>query len=875
VAEVRRQLDAIRQPAQAKKPTDSPEPGPVLYRERRAQVLALRAKVEALAGDLVTAGQASAAWLAVRDTLRVQVRRALRPLSPQLAIESEPTAIRNALLAAVDTALQGAAPRKVTPSPPLDLGPSPELEPERPMEAWRELSLVLATLRTLRTELRLEASQGERLWRWEVERRAADAATQARERLRGMVTGLAEGLSAASSPEAVEERIRRETTLALEPLDRCPWSAGKEAPDAGVIRAMVEGLRPPPRLYVDEWADRYRQLTSTSAGQPGQWRTARAPYLREPMRRLSAYDPARTVVVMKGSQLGFTEVILNWIGCLIHLDPMPVMVVTPSLPVALKWSKQRLAPMVAATPELAQRVAKPRGKEETSSLLEKQFPGGMLFMVGANSASSLRSMPIAYIAFDEVDGYVSDVEDEGSPVDLALRRQTSFSRRKTLMVSTPKTKGESRIEAEYLASDQRRYFVPCLACGAEQLITWQGIRWQGDDYRTARWHCAECDHPHRNSDKEQLLERGEWRPTAPGDGETVGYHLSGLYAPHGWDSWENCVKLWLKAQGDPVLLKSFVNTVLGETWEDAAGQRIDPTGLQKRAEDWGAGCPPGVVTITAGVDVQHDRLEFEIVGWGVGEESWSLAYGVLEGDPTSPEVWADLEDALRSPWPHPRVPGGMRVAAACIDSGHATQHVYNFTERHQSRKWWAVKGSAGEGKAIFPRKKVNAGRSRTSGVHMVGVDQAKWVVANRLRIGAPGPGYCHFPTSRAADWYQQLTSEVRVTRFRRGKRRTSWELPSGRRNEALDCRVYAYAALHGWYLSSRTLEREASAIANREAADRDTWAAGVGERSGRLREALTPSPSVAPSPPPQPESRQPKQRAPSYWKRASGSWWDR
>lgn len=558
------------------------------------------------------------------------------------------------------------------------------------------------------------------------------------------------------------------------------------------------GLRPDPEYTVDAWADEKRILSSVASSEPGPWRTARAPYLREIMRELSPQSRTQRVVLQKGAQTGGSESGFNWIGSIIDVAPGPVMMVQPTVDTAKKVSKQRIEPMIEATPELRGKVKDPRSRDSGNTILVKEFPGGVLIMTGANSAVGLRSMPVRYLFLDEVDGYPLDADEEGDPVTLAVQRTANFPNRKIFECSTPTVKGRSRIEYSFQQSDQRWYNVVCPFCGALQPLKWSGIRWESGKHWQAAYQCAHCAAliPHHKKAWMMRPENGaQWVATATGDGRTAGFHLSALYSP--WVTWGEIANEFIHAGKDPKLLKVFFNTKLGETWEDGDGETVDPTTLHARREEY-TDCPPGVVVVTAGVDVQDDRLEAEVVGWGVGEESWSLDYVAMYGDPSGPEVWAQLDEYLRRRFVHPLLPRGIGIAAACVDTGgHHTLRAYAFVRGKDARRIWAIKGMPGK-RAVWPRRPSKNNKGKVN-LWLVGVDSAKETIYARLRRLEAGPGYCHFPLSDAYDeeYFDGLTVEKMRTKYHRGFSVQEWFKPDGKRNEPLDCRVYALAALQG------------------------------------------------------------------------------
>jgi phage terminase large subunit GpA-like protein len=552
--------------------------------------------------------------------------------------------------------------------------------------------------------------------------------------------------------------------------------------------SFSRALKPPPKLTVSEWADMYRQLSSESSAEAGRWSTSRAEYQRGMMDAVS--DPMiETVVLMTAAQVGKTELINNVVGFHIHQDPAPMLVVQPTLEMAQTWSKDRLAPAIRDTAVLAERIADPRARDSGNTTLHKVFPGGHVTACGANSPSSLASRPCRVILCDEVDRYPISAGSEGDPVGLAKRRSATFWNRKIILVSTPTDKGASRIEQAFAESDQRRYFVKCVDCGEHQTLKWSNVRWEHDRPATACYVCEHCGSLWDDAQRFRAIRYGEWRATAAGDGKTAGFHLSALYSP--WTPLEDSVRDFLASKRDPMRLKTWVNTFLGETWEEQ-GEQLDEYDLLNRREDWGDELPEDVLLLTAGVDVQDDRIEYEVIGWGRGEESWSIEYGTLYGDPSTTELWARLDGVLQKTRSHP-ISGEMVVRASCVDSGgHYTQQVYNYCRLRAGKRVFAVKGIGGEGKPIVGRPtKNNIGKIN---LFPIGVDTAKELVYSRLKMTEEGEGYCHFPLDRGEEYFRMLTAERKVTRYFKGRPRQEW-MKIRNRNEALDCRVYGLAAL--------------------------------------------------------------------------------
>jgi phage terminase large subunit GpA-like protein len=563
--------------------------------------------------------------------------------------------------------------------------------------------------------------------------------------------------------------------------------------------AFAAGLKPDPQLTISEWADRYRRLSGKSASEPGPYRTERTPYLKEIMDALSPAAPVERVVVMKGAQLGFTEAGNNWVGYVIHKSPGPMMVVQPTVELAKRNSKQRIDPLIEESQVLRELVKSPRSRDSGNTVLSKEFPGGVLVMTGANSAVGLRSMAVRYLFLDEIDAYPGDVDGEGDPINLAYARTRTFSRRKVFMVSTPLVTGSSRIEAAFAESDQRRFFVPCPHCGEYQVLKFERLRWPKGEPEKAAYLCAGCEQPISNHQKNRILAHGEWRPEAQGDGRTRGYHLSSLYSPVGWYSWERAADDWEKAQKDVERLKSFVNLVLGESWQER-GDAPDWQPLYDRREDYALGSvPQGGLFLTAGADIHPNRIEVEVVAWGRGKESWSVDYRVLMGDTAHADVWRELDAVLDEEFLHA---SGARlpIRVLCVDAGFNPRITYDWVRNHPQASWGpagaraahpktavAIKGTARTDRLVLGASSVDAGgKRRGTRLWTLGTPVAKSELYSRLRLVPPTEesgesfpaGYCHFPRYEE-DYFRQLTSESLI--------KGHWVVGPNQRNEALDC----------------------------------------------------------------------------------------
>ncbi|HEY6110563.1 MAG TPA: phage terminase large subunit family protein [Gemmatimonadales bacterium] len=562
-------------------------------------------------------------------------------------------------------------------------------------------------------------------------------------------------------------------------------------------RAFADGLEWEPELGVAEWSDRHRMLSSKASAEPGQWRTSRTPYLREIMDELSTLSPVKRVVFMKGAQVGATECGNNWIGYVIHHAPAPFLMVTPTVELAKRASKQRIAPMIEATPVLRERVSPSRARDAGNTTFVKEFDGGLLILTGANSGAGLRSMPIRDLFCDEVDEYPGDVDAQGDPVSLAEKRTITFARRKIFLVSTPTLKGLSRIEREFEASDQRRYYVPCPFCGHMDWIRWENIRFEEHQPKTARLACTACNALIEERHKTDMLAGGVWRATA--QSETAGFHLSGLYSPLGWKSWAECVEELLSSKDDRHRLKTWINTVLGETWEEL-GDSIDVGSLAARREVYPAEVPDGVGALVAAVDVQGDRLEVTVKGYGHAEESWLIAWTQLYGDPGLEEVWRELDAFLGQPWTCASGQQHM-LDGTFIDSGGLhTDQVYRYVRSRMPGdftrpKVFAIKGGNVQGAPLVPLRPTTTNRYRLP-LYVLGVFAGKDMAMARLRIPSPGPGFVHLPEWIDEEYLSQLTAEKAIRKYVKGKGSVREWVKIRDRNEAFDLEVYALAGLH-------------------------------------------------------------------------------
>jgi phage terminase large subunit GpA-like protein len=580
--------------------------------------------------------------------------------------------------------------------------------------------------------------------------------------------------------------------------------------DAVVARAM-RAWKPPPKLSLSQWADEFFYLSAETAAEPGKWKTL--PYQRGIMDAMT--DPAvEQVSVMKSARVGYTLMLSAAIGYWMHQDPSSMLLVQPTVDDAKNFSKETIAPMLRDVPVLSQIVFKDieeRGpKNASATLTHKAFPGGVLSLVGANSGSGLRRVSRRIVGFDEVDAYPASAGNDGDPIRLGIMRTQAFWNRKIIAGSTPLLAGASRIAELFEAGDQRRYHVPCPHCGHRDFLTFrEGERghwmaWPEGHPEEAHFVCRGNGCVIEHKYKREMISAGEWIADAEFRGH-ASFHIWAAYSYSPNATWAHIAREFIEAnRGGPEQLKTFVNTVLGETWQER-GEAPDWLRLYHRREQYEvATVPAGVHFLTAGVDVQRDRLVFEVVGWCDDRQSYSVDAGVIPGDTAGPDPWLRLDDLLARQWPCAN--GGTRtISMLAVDSGDQTQTVYNWARRYPMNRVIAVKGNAAARSIIGAPSSVDVnvrGKRMARGykVWTVGVGIAKSELYGWLRLEKPTdgadypPGYCHFP-EYGEDFFKQLTAEHLVEiRKRTGFVAHEWQIMQGRENHFLDCRVYARAA---------------------------------------------------------------------------------
>lgn len=594
-------------------------------------------------------------------------------------------------------------------------------------------------------------------------------------------------------------------------IEKTPEQIVKEINQA--IRPALQYYKPPEKLTLDEWADKYRVLSPESSAEPGPWRTDRTPYLREPMRAVT--DPlVRAVIMAAGSQVGKSELELNAIGYIMHQAPGTVMYVQPNLDVTRRFSRQRISPMIRDTKVLRDRVQNVKSRNSGNTILQKSFPGGMLIMTGSESPSALASTPARYIIGDERDRWARSAGSEGDPWELLKARQATYYNAKSIEVSTPTIKGASAIETSFLTGTQERWCHKCPECGEYTNIVWDTIRFKPDveiinnkkfykvsDIGFACPHCGVI-----SSEETMRKQPAKWiaeNPEAYKRG-IRSFWLNAFSSP--WKPWEEIILAFLEAKDDPQKLQVVFNTLLGELWEDR-GDLMKEDEMLERREDYEAELPEGVLALTCGVDTQDDRLEYEVVGHGFFKETWGIYKGYILGRPDSAEVWRQLDEVLDRVYKFQNGQG-LKIGMTFIDSGgHFTQDVYEQCRIRQAKRVFAIKGKGGENIPYISTKPskvvINGNNKRMAWLYIIGVDAGKTAIMSNLKVETPGASFCHFPRGEErgydSHYFDGLLSEKLVLSKTKTGNRWVWEkIPGHQRNEPLDCRNYANAAFKVW-----------------------------------------------------------------------------
>lgn len=572
--------------------------------------------------------------------------------------------------------------------------------------------------------------------------------------------------------------------------------------EATVVEGFLSGFEMPPPLLVSEWADRNFVLSSEGSAEPGRFNSKRAAYQPGMMNAFNE-DGVHEIVFETSSQVGKTTLFLVILGYIAHRQPAPVLFVEPTLEMAEAFSTERLDPAIRDCPVLCETFPEAKSRAGDNRVLKKKFPNGFVALAGANSPSSLRMRAIKYAIFDEVNAYPISVGKEGDPVELGRKRQTTFWDAVTLLCSTPTHKGASKITRAYDESDKRVFKVPCPHCGHHQRLEWKAkrdggepsnIKWTKGKPHSAVYVCEANGCLIDDVELKAAVREGHWEATAPFNG-IAGFHISELYSP--FSSLPKIVAAYEKAVGYPDRMQAFWNTTLGLVWEGEVVGTPEAKALFARREDYpGNIVPARAGLLTAAVDVQHDRLELQVMAWGHENEAWLMRHVRLIGDPAGAPVWANLAELLTERYRHALGHHSLGIEAVALDTGgHYTQTVYDFCVANilAGRFWWPIKGVSGFGKPIWKRSEVVIKHGVR--LFLVGVDDAKGLVVNSLAKTEPGPGFMHLPMSLEMENLERLTAEkVKITTDKQGFAKREWFKPDGAANEEFDCAVYNFAA---------------------------------------------------------------------------------
>ena len=512
-----------------------------------------------------------------------------------------------------------------------------------------------------------------------------------------------------------------------------------------------------------------------------------------------------------------SDIMNNVLGRYAHLDPCAVMMIQPTIELAQDYSKSRISPMIRDTKVLSQVFYETKSEDGAktrdgkNTILSKLFPGGRLIMCGANSPAGLASRPVRVLLADEVDRFPDSAGTEGDPVDLAAKRMTTFWNRVMGLFSTPTNEGSSRIDVEYQTGTQEEWQHECPNCGEYHLIRHTEMECETEEHKDAKgrkivvvsdvkWRCPDCGSTFSEDEIRKVPQKYISKNPAALNNGIRSFFVNGFTSP--WLTWNDIMREWLEAKGDPTREKVVMNTRFGESYAQQ-GAFEDYQQFIRRREKYGADLPDGVLLLTGAVDTQDNRLEYEITGWGYGEECWGICKGVILGEPDNKAIWDALDAVLDKVYRF-KNGTGLKVARAFIDSGgHYTSKVYEYCEKNFSKQRFAIKGTAGTPGIPLNYKIGKASGSKIPLV-MLGVDDGKQQVMNRLAIEEPGAKYFHFPLdeeflgTRGYDelYFKGIISEHKKKVKRKGVIHEIWEPTAGVRNEPLDLRVYNLACMN-------------------------------------------------------------------------------
>lgn len=570
------------------------------------------------------------------------------------------------------------------------------------------------------------------------------------------------------------------------------------------------GLKPLPKTSVSQWADNHRMLSSGISAEPGKWKTSRAPYQKDIMNAFTEPGIHR-VVVKSSSQIGKSDMMNNVIGRFAHLDPCAIMMIQPTIDMAQDYSKTRIAPMIRDTKVLNNLFYDVKSRDANNTILSKVFPGGRLIMCGANSPAGLASRPIRILLADEVDRFPDSAGTEGDPVDLAAKRMTTFWNSCMGLFSTPTNEGTSRIDEEYLAGTQEEWQHKCPNCGEYHLLRHIDMTVDYKEIKTpsgkktvivndVKWRCPHCGFSFSEKEMKQTQQKYISQNSDALKNGIRSFFVNGFTSP--WMTWTRIMREWLEAKGDPEREKVIMNTVFGESYKQKGAFEDEQIFLRRR-ESYGAELTNGVLLLTAAIDTQDNRLEYEVVGWGKEEECWGIRKGIVLGAPNQARTWKEIDNILDKTY-HFADGKGLKVVRTFIDSGgHYTSDVYNYCQKNFHKQRFAIKGRGGPGIPLI--YKIAKANNAKAPLILLGVDDGKQQIMDRLSIDSPGPLYFHFPqdegikelSNRGYDdlYFKGIISEHKKVYKRNGVLREVWETTKNVRNEPLDLRNYNLACM--------------------------------------------------------------------------------
>lgn len=576
--------------------------------------------------------------------------------------------------------------------------------------------------------------------------------------------------------------------------------------DYNLIKGFLGGIRPELRMSTKDWSNEYRYLPAVASYESGKYRSSRTPYLEKIMEVMSPHSPVREIIFKKCSQIGGTEILNNWIGSIIHMAPGGILMVSPTDNLAKRNSKIRIEPMIQSTPPLRERVMSAKVRDGGNTVYQKDFPNGFLVMCGANSPADLKSLPCRYIGLDEINEYPADLDGQGSVIELAKARARNFPNSKLYINSSP-TLEDGIIDKEFEDTDQQYYHVPCPHCAATQKLVFTQLRWEKGDYDHVYYQCEHCNQAIDERFKMEMLRHGDWVAECPEkvDKQRMGFAINALYSP--WYGWGEICRTYDKAQHSEPKMRTFVNTILGEAWKEKGEQPDYNMVYNKRVDTYKPNFPPAEVCfITAGVDVQKDRLEVEIVGWAKGKRSYSIDYRVLVGDTSDDKVWDELAKVVNEVWTRAGDGLMLPLRKMCVDTGYNQSKAIEFCRRFDLSRVVPVRGDDRQGVIIgAPKlvdynrdgKKIGSIRAWHVGVSILKSELYGWLRLNKDDHGHAPPGYCFFPKEghySGVDFFKGLCGEqLEVRKDNRGVQKYVW-VKKHHFNEPLDCRNYARAA---------------------------------------------------------------------------------